>query len=131
MLLKLYNGESYSQRTPYSKIKSNNGQEIPKSIENFLAQCSEGIVKGRRLFTSIEMIEFVIPECVKIIDVQAFYRQRKLRKVVIPEEIESIGRGAFRQCDYLSTIVWNDREYGLDEFNKIAIEIGIAKDRIY
>lgn len=86
--------------------------------ENFYVLNENGTIeyKGIKYDTFTELI---IPEGVKTIEMNQFYRFASIKKVVIPVSIENIGHGAFAECNNIENVYYCGSE---EQWKNIIIE---------
>lgn len=84
---------------------------------------------GAKAFSECkEVMEFIIPNTVRIIDEKAFQDCTSLRKVFIPNSVVKIASDAFTGCSSLKTInfensdTWKGTHFYIDGKNDITIE---------
>ena len=123
---------------------SNTSVTIPRSIEyiSTYAYSLKGLFgkidnifveEGSKYFTSVDGVLYNyqqtvlvacpgkkkslnIPETVKMIGSDSFYGNGEIESITIPEGVESIEQGAFRDCIKLKNIKFSDKTYKIGKF---------------
>ena len=89
-----------------------NGDSLPNQIENELddgyiseVEIQDGVLNvSSCAFQNSAVEEVSLPECMIEIDINAFYRCRKLKKINLPDTITKIDAYSFYQCQKLKNI---------------------------
>lgn len=96
----------------YSNLKT---VKIPNSVEGI----------GEEAFSMTDLTSVTIPPSVLYIHTRAFADNKKLKKVVIPDTVQKIDRGAFSGCSALTSITLPEKFK-----NNSVMRMGFTKKQI-
>lgn len=90
--------------------------------------------KSKLLYASRDLVEYTVPDSVKVIDKEAFCGCRNLRTIVISDGLTIIESDAFRECDSLISVelpdsltrIENGAFYGCSSLSSIVLPKGLT-----
>ena len=89
------------------------GQEIvPKGVIHVRVHPSIKVIRAKALYGQTRLTTAILNDGLEVIEEQAFYECRSLRKILFPPSVKAIKDYAFEDCSGLRTAILND---GLEE----------------
>lgn len=114
-----FNSLQISKRTEFSKIKFSAQDTYDKLSEindGAIISFFKGNIKGELFYSNWEITKVVIPDNVVSIGNSSFCDCRNLKEVIIPFSVTDIGEYAFGHCQSLKNIILPDSIEKIEKF---------------